>query len=123
MALRPLFQCVAEAGLACRPQPRTSVISLPSRLCSSNGGLISAPQRPRDHHLLNLVGALADREDLGVAVEAAHGVLLDVAVAAVDLHGLLAGADGQAAGLELGLGRRQREALAGVLFRSGLVRE
>ena len=46
----------------------------------------SAGRRPRrrDHHLLDLVGALADREDLGVAVEAADRVLLDVAVAAVD---------------------------------------
>ena len=49
-----------------------------------------AAERPGDHHLLHLVGALADGEDLGVAVEAADGVLLDVAVAAVDLHGLLA---------------------------------
>src|SRR4051794_27582902 len=44
---------------------------------------------PGDHHLLDLVGALADGEDLRVAVEAADRVLLDVAVAAVDLDGLL----------------------------------
>src|SRR6185369_1173878 len=55
--------------------------------CWFTSGL--AAELARDHHLLHLVGALADREDLGVAVEAADGVLLDVAVAAVDLHGLL----------------------------------
>ena len=48
-------------------------------------------ERPRDHEALDLVGALADREDLRVAVEAADGVLLDVAVAAVDLDGLVGG--------------------------------
>src|SRR5918994_7983300 len=70
-----------------------------------------AAQRPRDHHLLHLVGALADREDLGVAVEAADGVLLDVAVAAVDLHGLLRAAHREPARLELRLRGREREAL------------
>jgi hypothetical protein len=58
-------------------------------------------QRPRDHHLLDLVGSLADRQDLRVAVEAADGIFLDVAVAAVDLDGFLGGADREAAGLEL----------------------
>jgi hypothetical protein len=72
-------------------------------------------QRPRDHHLLDLVGALADGEDLRVAVEAAHRVLLDVAVAAVDLDGLLGAAHRQAPGLELGLRGGQREVLARVL--------
>jgi len=74
-------------------------------------------------HLLHLVGALADGEDLGVAVEAADRVLLDVAVAAVDLHRLLAGAHGQPAGLELRLRRGEREALAAVLLDRGLVGE
>src|SRR3712207_8159369 len=68
-------------------------------------------QGARDHHLLHLVGALADREDLRVAVEAADRVLLDVAVAAVDLHGLLGRAHRQAAGLQLGLRRDEREVL------------
>ena len=40
-------------------------------------------QRAGDNHLLHLVSALADREDLRVPVEAADGVLLDVTVAAV----------------------------------------
>ena len=66
----------------------------------------------RDHHLLHLVGALADREDLGVAVEAADRVLLDVAVAAVDLDGLLGRADREPAGDQLRLRGGQRERLA-----------
>src|SRR5579884_2766776 len=76
----------------------------------------SGPERPRDHHLLHLVGALADGQDLGVAVEAAHGVLLDEAVATVDLHGLLGRAHGQPPGLELGLGGGERELTLGVLL-------
>src|SRR5689334_2916788 len=66
----------------------------------------------RDHHLLYLVRALADGEDLGIAVEAADGILLDVAVAAVDLHGFVGGAHREAACLELRLCRGQAELLA-----------
>src|SRR5260221_3216516 len=85
--------------------------------------LRSGAERARDHHLLHLVGALADREDLRVAVEAADGVLLDVAVAAVDLHRLLRAAHRQPAGLELRLGGRQREVASRVLLPRGLVDE
>ena len=56
----------------------------------------SGAQSAGDDHLLDLVGALADRQDLRVAVEPADRVLLDVAVAAVDLNRLLGGADGEA---------------------------
>ena len=73
---------------------------------------LSAAQRPRDHHLLDLVGALADGEDLRVAVHAAHRVLLDVAVAAVDLDRLLGAAHREPAGLELRLRGGEREVLA-----------
>src|SRR5687768_3341112 len=69
----------------------------------------SAPKCASYHHLLDLVGPLADSQDLRVPVEAAHRVLLDVAVAAVDLHGLLGGTDGEPAGLQLGLGGGERE--------------
>src|SRR5439155_7650158 len=89
---------------------------------ASRGAHLGA-ERARDHHLLDLVGALADREDLGVAVEAAHGILLDVPVAAVDLHRLLGAAHGQAPRLELGLGGREGEVVLGVLLASGLVHE
>src|SRR5437763_1104631 len=80
-------------------------------------------ERAGDDHLLDLVGALADREDLRVAVEAAHGVLLDVAVAAVDLHSLLGAAHGEASALELRLRRREAEVAPGVLLAGGLVDE
>src|SRR5438067_7398156 len=40
----------------------------------------------RDHHVLYLVRALADLEDLLVAVEARDRVLVHVAIAAVDLQ-------------------------------------
>ena len=71
-----------------RGAPRASTSSRRSRRSDGRDGR-SGPERPRDHHLLHLVGPLADREDLRVAVEAADRVLLDVAVAAVDLHRLL----------------------------------
>src|SRR3954452_12028746 len=81
------------------------------------------PERAGDDHLLHLVGALADGQDLRVAVHAAHRVLLDVAVAAVDLHGLLGAAHRQPARLELGLRGGEREVLPGVLQARGLVDE
>src|SRR5579875_1163964 len=83
----------------------------------------SRPEAPRDDHLLDLVGALADGEDLRVAVEAADRVLLDVPVAAVDLDRLLGRADGEPAGLQLRLGGGQPEWPALVLQPGGAVRE
>src|SRR5918999_354074 len=119
IALRPFFQWAFLAGLPCRPQLRTSLISSPLRLVSSS--VISGAELPGDHHLLPLVGPLSDRQDLGVAVEPAHGVLLDVPVPAVDLNRFFGRPHGQAAGLELGLRRRQREVLARVLLERRLV--
>src|SRR5436305_7540777 len=72
-------------------------------------------ERARYHHLLDLVGSLADGEDLRVAVEAAHRVLLDVAVAAVDLHGLVARLHREAAALQLRLRRDELEVAALIL--------
>src|SRR6476619_1463887 len=69
--------------------------------------------------MLNILGYMVDRADLGVAVEAADRVLLDVAVAAVDLDGLLGRFDGEAARDQLRLGGGQREGLAGVLLERG----
>src|SRR5712691_1588814 len=83
----------------------------------------SAAELAGNNHLLHLVGALADREDLGVAIEAADRILLDVAVAAVDLDGLLRAAHGQAACLELGLRGGEGEVAPGVLLARGLVNE
>src|SRR4051794_11110775 len=79
------------------------------RLATSTDSNTSGPERAGDDHLLHLVRALADGEDLRVPVHAADRVLLDVAVAAVDLHRLLGAADRQPAGLELGLGGGERE--------------
>src|SRR5450759_4860545 len=76
-----------------------------------------------DHHLLDVVGPFTDGEDLRVAVEAAHRVLLDVPVATVDLDCLLGRSHGQPAGLELGLGGGESERLALVLEPGRLVGE
>src|SRR5260221_8419423 len=43
-------------------------------------------QPPCDDEALDLARALADLEDLRVAIETAHWGLVDIAVAAVDLH-------------------------------------
>ena len=45
-----------------------------------------AGDRPSDHQLLDLLGALEDVVDLRVAVHALHRVLTGVAVATQDLH-------------------------------------
>src|SRR5581483_6185828 len=55
----------------------------------------------RDHQLLDLLGALEEVVDLGVAVPALDGEVADVAVAAEDLDGPLGDPDRGAAGLEL----------------------
>src|SRR5687767_9455685 len=60
-----------------------------------------AGDRAADDELLDLLGALEDVHDLGVAVEALHGVLAHVAVAAQDLDRALRHPGGGAAGLEL----------------------
>src|SRR5581483_1428297 len=61
--------------------------------------------------------------DLGVAVEAGGGVLLDVAVATVDLHGPLARAHREPARDELRLRGDEREGLAAVPEERGAVGE
>src|ERR1700759_652301 len=93
------------------------------RFATSTESNTLGPERAGDDHLLHLVGALADGEDLRVPVHAADRVLLDVAVAAVDLHGLLGAAYGEPAGLELRLRGGQREVAALVLEPRGLVDE
>ena len=57
-------------------------------------------QLPRDHQPLDLAGAFADGAELDVAVELLHRIVLDEAVAAVNLDGLVRDAHG-------GLGREQ----------------
>src|SRR5215468_8906589 len=55
-----------------------------------------------DDEPLDLIRALAHREELGVTEVALHGQLLDVAHAAVDLHGLAGAELGSLGGEELG---------------------
>src|SRR3954471_19253193 len=107
----------------------TAVIGTTSEPCctappagAASASALSA-ESASDDHLLDLIRPLADRQDLRVAVEAAHRVLLDVAVPAVDLHRLLAGAHREAPRLELGLRRGQREVAALVLLARRLVDE
>jgi len=54
-------------------------------------------------------------EDLGVAVEAADRIPLDVAVAVMDLHGLVGGPHRQPPALELRLGGGEGEVGPGLL--------
>src|SRR3954447_386011 len=82
------------------PKPGWRATRSPSASCSA-AGLAGGD------HLLDLAGALADRQDLGVAIEAASGVHLDDAVAAMDLHRLLGRPHRERAGDQLGLGGGQ----------------
>src|SRR5215207_1756870 len=67
-------------------------VRLTPRMVSLGGrGLLDAAGQQRlarDHEPLDLRGALVELHDLGVAHELLDGVLLDEAVAAVDLHGV-----------------------------------
>ncbi len=63
-----------------------------SNSCSRHG-VASSHREPRPRAMirpLDLAGALADLEDLGVAVEAGHGRLLDEAGAAEHLRAAIA---------------------------------
>ena len=83
----------------------------------------SAAQRAGDDQVLDLVGALADLEHLGVAVEAGDRRLEHVPEAAVDLDGLRRRPGRHAAGLQLGHRRLLLERLAGVAQGGGAVGE
>ena len=63
------------------------------------------PRLAADDQALDLAGALADLEDLGVAVVAGDRRLVHEPVAAEDLGGLAGGGDGRLGGVELGHGR------------------
>src|SRR5512141_1605652 len=94
------------------PQPPGAEGSTPSGRAAAPPGRAppaarvrrSAAQQPAgDDEALHLAGALVDRGDAHVAVEARDLVLVREAVAAVDLQALPAGAVGGLAGVELGL--------------------
>src|SRR5262249_50631650 len=78
---------------------------------------------PRDHHALHLVRALADLEDLLVAVEPRDRELVHEAVAAVDLERRVDDAVRDEAREELRLRGGKRERLARVLEPGGAVDE
>src|SRR3954453_13262051 len=96
---------------------RTSHRAAPRRFTSSGA------ERARYDHLLYLIRPLFDGADLRVPVEAAHRVLLDVSVAAVDLHGLVGRLHSEPAGLQLRLCGDELVVAALVLEPRGLVRE
>src|SRR3954471_24012357 len=85
--------------------------------------MTSGAERARYDHLLNLIRPLADREDLRAAVDAADRILLDVAVAAVDLHRLVGRLHREPPGLQLRLCRDEAEVAALVLEPRRLVCE
>ena len=75
--------------------------SCSEQLCPARVAVARAPRWLGDHDPLHLVRALADLEDLLVAVEARDRVLVHVAVAAVDLQRPVDGAVRELAGVEL----------------------
>ena len=66
-------------------------------------GTLSADELRREHQALDLVGPLHDLQDLGVAEELLHQVILHVAVAAVDLHRVGGDLHGEVAAEGLGV--------------------
>ena len=75
-----LRQADWQSAAGWQPAPRFSSIGL--------------QQLPRDHQPLDFAGAFADGAQLGVAKEFLHRIVLDEAVAAVDLHGFIGDAHG-----------------------------
>src|SRR5205085_7806371 len=72
------------------PSPTTTASAAEARIRRTEEGRSTAglPHRAGDHDPLDLVGALVDLGDLGVAHHALDRVLVDVAVAAEHLDGL-----------------------------------
>src|SRR3990167_6986799 len=89
--------CLA-ADLAGRPRPAAT----------SWGPVASPEQAPRDDQPLDLVRAVEDLEDLGVAHHALHRVVPDHAVAAQRLHGVHGDLHGHVRGEELRHGAEVR---------------
>src|SRR4051795_2659159 len=102
------------------PQPRSSSTNCRK---STERSLARQAEVTRDHHPLHLVRALADLEDLLVAVEARDGELVHEAVAAVDLERPVRGAMRELAGEELRHRGGAGEVAPGVLLPGGLVHE
>src|SRR5437660_788710 len=84
---------------------------------------VSSNQLAGDDDALQFVGALADDEERGIAVEALDRELLGIAVAAVDAHRLQADIDGGLGGEQLGHSGLHVAALALVVGVGGLFDE
>jgi len=81
-------------------------------------------QNPRsDHQSLNLARPLVDFRDARVAIRSLDGIFAAVAVAAVDLNGLMRDSGRHLARKKLRDGRLHAEPHSRVLFPSGLAYE
>src|SRR5882762_6022033 len=76
-----------------------------------------------DHHPLDLRRALVDLRDLGVPEQPLHGVLVDVTIAAVDLHAFFRRPHAGLRGEQFGHAGLERAALLLVTQPGGAVRE
>src|SRR5262249_23911484 len=92
-------------SISTRARRPGSVATTP-RSISDEGAL--ARERPADDQLLDLARPLVQGRDPGVAQVLADRVLVDVAVAAENLHGAVRRAHGRLARVELRHGRLQR---------------
>src|SRR5438034_6247356 len=102
------------------PQPRSSSTNCRK---STEGSLVRQAEVTRDDRPLDLVRALADLEDLLVAVEARDRELVHEAVAAVELERPVRRTVRELAGEELRHRRRLREVAPLVLLPRGAVDE
>src|SRR5919199_4727918 len=118
-------------GSALQPAKMTTAVSprhrathAAKKIRRAGGTTNLAPHRPGDHEPLDLVRALVDLRDLGVAHHALDRVLVDIAVAAEHLHRLDRHRHRGVRGEQLGHRRPLAEAaLTAVGHRARLVEE
>src|SRR5579859_6344581 len=96
---------IFSAHSCCRS---TMVIEAPK------GALQSSQQFPGDNHPLDFAGTLANGKQLNVSVILLHRIILDKAVASVDLHRLVGNSHRQFGSKKLGHGRLASHADAAV---------
>src|ERR1041385_5900564 len=85
--------------------------------------LLVLQQFPGNHNPLDFAGAFADGAELHVAIKLFRRIILDEAVAAVDLHAFICALHSHFTGIELGHGRFLRRLHACIFHRSGAHRE
>src|SRR6187401_1493672 len=110
--MRPTSVAACGSSFSISEIARAIARGSPASRRSASGVATSAPQQlARDDQPLYLARALADRAELDVAEILFRRVVLHEAVAAVNLHALLGGANRNLARVELGdrrFGRRSR---------------